>query len=72
MEKVKGGKYYGIFYYSPVGLKCWEHHVVPIGFVLINYLLQHGFEDFVDSLKLAIWLQIVWGSESIGESKEEG
>jgi hypothetical protein len=35
--------------------------MMPIGLMLVNRALQHGFEDLVDHLYLAIGLRVVWG-----------
>ena len=43
---------------------------VAIGFVLINCLLQHGLEEFVDNFNQVVLLQMVWRKKHMGEAKK--
>jgi hypothetical protein len=40
--------------------------MMPIGFMFVDSALQHGFEDFVDSLDLSIGMRVVWGGKIMG------
>jgi hypothetical protein len=51
---VEGRKNFGSFDSCSICPECIEKHVIPIGFVFVHYLLQHGFEDLVDGLDLTI------------------
>ena len=40
-------------------LEGGKKQVMPVGIVFFHHSLEHGFEDLVDNLKLAISLRII-------------
>ena len=63
MNEMKGHEPYGNFYRCSIGPNCREQSMVPISFVLVNYPLKQGFDNFVDSLNMTIFFQILRGGK---------
>jgi hypothetical protein len=42
--------------------------MMPVGLMFVDSVLQHGFEDFVDSFDLFIGLRVVWGGKLMEEA----
>jgi hypothetical protein len=36
--------------------------------MFVDSALQHGFENFVDSLDLSVGMWVIWGEKIMGES----
>ena len=56
---MKWGKISGSFSHFSTGLEGGKEKVVPVVLVFVHHSLEHGFEDLVDSLNLAITLRVI-------------
>ena len=67
MDEVEWYKTSGSFDFRTISPLRRKQHMIPVGLMVVDDTLQHGFEDFVDSLNLPIGLRVVQGSELMGE-----
>jgi hypothetical protein len=49
----------------PEGIK---QHIMSVGLMFVNGVLEHGFEEFVDNLNLPIGLRVLWERKLMGEA----
>jgi len=54
MNNMKMYKYSGNINWFLISPESEKNHMILVRFVLVNHLLEHGFENYMDNLNLSI------------------